>query len=341
MEDLEYRPLKMEVLEVYGKGYCLELYLKLTSKYIKVTQPDTPIEDIVLKYHAKGVEELYVTGTVFEEFKKSVRLSLMSLIKGKDSSEEDGDIPDSSFSEENKAKTKALAEEEGDGEIPDSAYSEGSKIEVALQGIESLLDPADEDSEELAEEEIEDEEALKAAEKLSAGHSLFKEMFTSGELDEEAKKMSQALTKATVRIVNGSRVFNLFDRFKSTCSHEYFIALSTSYIACCMIDQFSWGKRPQKEKVSMAALLVDIALGPEEFEELKKHKNRTENLSSKILNHPIDTAKKLEKDSKFISAETLTIIEQHHEKPNGKGFPKSVSYQAITALTAVYIVAHH
>ena len=41
-----------------------------------------------------------------------------------------------------------------------------------------------------------------------------------------------------------------------------------------------------------------------------------------------------------VPADVDTIIRQHHEKADGKGFPRSLSHQYIAPLAVVFIIAH-
>jgi HD-GYP domain-containing protein (c-di-GMP phosphodiesterase class II) len=58
-----------------------------------------------------------------------------------------------------------------------------------------------------------------------------------------------------------------------------------------------------------------------------------------ILNHPILASEEL-KQYEEIPEDVFAIIEQHHETPEGTGFPKKVDFNRITQLSALFIIAH-
>lgn len=58
-----------------------------------------------------------------------------------------------------------------------------------------------------------------------------------------------------------------------------------------------------------------------------------------IRAHPSAGAHALERSRLFL-ADELTIINQHHEKPDGSGFPRGLNYNTIPPLSAAFILAY-
>ena len=179
---------------------------------------------------------------------------------------------------------------------------------------------------------------------LAGAHEVLKSLINHDDLETDTLAVAQALTLGTVKTIRMSNILVKFAEFKKKCGREFIYSLMTSQVACLMIDQFNWANDAVKEKVALAALLCDIELLPEDFDLLKDGDLSglaKENLTKKIIYHPIETAHLLARESKFFSQETLTIVEQHHEMPSGGGFPKGINYQRISQLTAIYIIAHY
>lgn len=176
---------------------------------------------------------------------------------------------------------------------------------------------------------------------LSDTHDVFKEMFSSGRIDEEGMDIAKEVSKESLVLISKTNMLKKFKEFRENCKAEYLHALMTTYISSLMIDQFDWGNDEIKKKVSLAAMLCDITLDTTEFDLLRSAQNQTEHLTDKIIKHPLNVSTALAKISSLIEPETLIIIEQHHERPNGKGFPQGLDHQKISVLTAVYIVAHY
>jgi len=136
-------------------------------------------------------------------------------------------------------------------------------------------------------------------------------------------------------------ILDFYKEFAKNCTREYMRAMMTSHISTAMIDKFSWGNQKIKEKATMAALLCDIVLEEEDFKELEEKKGVKSELSQKILQHPSTVAEMLKAKADKFSSETISIIQQHHERPNGNGYPEGITYQITTILSCVYIVAYY
>jgi HD-GYP domain-containing protein (c-di-GMP phosphodiesterase class II) len=84
--------------------------------------------------------------------------------------------------------------------------------------------------------------------------------------------------------------------------------------------------------------MCDMTLKAEDFAELKAWRTSGGALSSRLKNHPADIANRLKKEKLLIPIETITIIEQHHEFPDGSGFPYGISVNRFNQLSAIFIV---
>jgi HD-GYP domain-containing protein (c-di-GMP phosphodiesterase class II) len=58
-----------------------------------------------------------------------------------------------------------------------------------------------------------------------------------------------------------------------------------------------------------------------------------------VKNHPLTIIDLLKNDLSNLSPETITIIKQHHERPDGQGFPVGVDHKRINQLSAILIVS--
>jgi len=118
-------------------------------------------------------------------------------------------------------------------------------------------------------------------------------------------------------------------------------------VATGIAGKLEWYTDKTLEKFIYAAYLHDMALASnQEFikisnsEKLKKMKSKlTEMEIKQILGHPNMAADMIE-EYKEISSDVVSIVRQHHECPDGSGFPGKITYQKITPLSSVFIVAH-
>src|SRR5690606_15220452 len=115
-----------------------------------------------------------------------------------------------------------------------------------------------------------------------------------------------------------------------------------SYTALSLLDTFDWSSEKIKEKMSLAIMVRDVLLWPEQFAQLRDYEKsgRTLALDEEIRNHPTKTAALLEADkNRWFPPEVCTIIQQHHERPDGGGFPAGLKHTKITVLSAIGIVS--
>ncbi len=176
---------------------------------------------------------------------------------------------------------------------------------------------------------------------LSVVHDVIKISFQEGYLNPDTMALAKELTSETSNSIAQIDIFEKYVEFKASCSGEYLHALLTSYLACAMAETFAWCNPEIKQKIVLASLLCDVMLNSSDFKEIRDKKNNTKELSKKIIEHPIKVASLLQVDIGFVSRETLTIIREHHERPNGKGYPHGVNYSNVTILTAIYIIANY
>jgi HD-GYP domain-containing protein (c-di-GMP phosphodiesterase class II) len=192
-------------------------------------------------------------------------------------------------------------------------------------------------------EMMKEEDALPKTQvkRINTGREIFSDVLRSGRLDPGAKELIDGMAKCTVKLVNKTKIFDLLNGFKKNTSEQYAQSLMTAHIACSICNTFSWSTEKIKEKVATASILCDITLKPEDFEEFKEKRNDLKSLSTQIIEHPNLVVTLISNQIDIISPESLTIIKQHHERPNGKGFPEEIGYASITLLTSIYIVANY
>lgn len=177
---------------------------------------------------------------------------------------------------------------------------------------------------------------------LGESHQILKTQIAKLGVSEVAIDMARDIGNNTLELISQiTNIFSLFQEFREKCEEEFMDALLIGYTASIMLDAFDWQSKEVKRKLFMASMLCDVTLDKNEIAELKKLKNNPKSLSKKVYNHPLDTVKLLSEGAKSspVSPEVLLIIEQHHEQPHEKGFPRRLDYHRIVPLAAIYIVA--
>lgn len=148
-------------------------------------------------------------------------------------------------------------------------------------------------------------------------------------------------TQALKFISNKQNIFKYFKEFKENCSDEFLKSILTSHLMMLMIDQFSWRSSAIKEKAALGCLLCDIVLSKDDFKWFEKKILDKSRVPEVVLKHPLTISNLLKRNGDLVSMETLSIIEQHHELPDGSGFPLGLTANRIHQLSAIYIVSHY
>jgi response regulator RpfG family c-di-GMP phosphodiesterase len=107
-----------------------------------------------------------------------------------------------------------------------------------------------------------------------------------------------------------------------------------------------WGSDTTFNKLTLASFLHDICLTNNDLaaistlEELDKEKAKfTKQEYDEFKQHPVFAAEMAKKMSE-VPPDVDVIIRQHHEKPDGTGFPRGLGHAYIAPLACVFIVAH-
>lgn len=120
-----------------------------------------------------------------------------------------------------------------------------------------------------------------------------------------------------------------------------------SVIACALAKELDWISKTTLDKLVYASVLCDITLAvrPEllkiqNFQEFEKIKTTLSEEDQKIfVNHPKDSANLIKRYFNTAPTDTDVLALQHHEMPDGKGFPLGIRAEKMAPLSALFIIA--
>jgi HD-GYP domain-containing protein (c-di-GMP phosphodiesterase class II) len=119
-----------------------------------------------------------------------------------------------------------------------------------------------------------------------------------------------------------------------------------AYLSCAIASQMEWGSETTFFKLNLAAFLHDITLTNHEIAAYRSLKelelDQDQFKPADVQAFKLHTVRGAEIARQFneIPADVDTIVMQHHEAPDGSGFPRGLSHSYIAPLTQVFIVAH-
>lgn len=120
---------------------------------------------------------------------------------------------------------------------------------------------------------------------------------------------------------------------KSSADHTRIV----NYVSVSILKELSWDSISTLEKMCLTVLLHDISLPERLFKERDVQKFSEED-TKLYLRHPEDSSH-IAKNFSSIGMGIDKFILEHHELPDGKGFPKKLNYNLIHPMSAVLHLA--
>ncbi|MCP4913070.1 MAG: response regulator [Oligoflexia bacterium] len=189
------------------------------------------------------------------------------------------------------------------------------------------------------------DESIETAEKVDRNIRLIQQMALSTGLSPTAVKMAEDTIEDIKGEIEGIKTIkNLLDLLEDQQNYLYDHATLMSYLCSFMCEKLGWNTRRSREKVVLAALFHDISLRDPELASVFY---RTE----ERLDMFNETQKKLYYGHPQLSCELIHALEidypglekiilQHHERPDGSGFPRKIDSKSIGTLASLFIFIH-
>ena len=117
-------------------------------------------------------------------------------------------------------------------------------------------------------------------------------------------------------------------------------SLMVSYIACAIANNMDWESKDTKMKLTMASFMHDITLNDHQLAKISNLRTIDQDdfddeEIKELKDHPLDAAKIIAKLPDF-PPDIDTIVAQHHELPDGSGFPRGLTHSNINPLSCVF-----
>lgn len=178
------------------------------------------------------------------------------------------------------------------------------------------------------------------AEQTEGAANIAKDFIKNFGVDRAALEVLKTANDRTMQMVKEAPgLYAFVKRFRGHCSEEYLKSSLTNFLVAMVLDKFPWKSLQIVQKTMFAGMLCDVTLMPADFEEVRKYERGEGPISERVRQHPIEVSALLKKKKELIPMETITIIEQHHERPDGKGFPYGITVSRFNQLSAVFIVS--
>lgn len=177
---------------------------------------------------------------------------------------------------------------------------------------------------------------------------LIQELSSRLGFDSEVRQIVKLNVNMTMKMIGNSpklsKVLHHSQLSKKNFISGHSVLLAS--ISCSISALMTWPSDTTFQKLVMTSLFHDFTFqnsdhakitGAKQLEE--RRPSLTEDEYHTIKNHPIKSAE-LIKQLHEVPSDVDTIVIQHHERPDGSGFPRGLNAHQIAPLAAVFIVAH-
>ncbi len=176
-------------------------------------------------------------------------------------------------------------------------------------------------------------------------HEVLAEFVSTSGLNDQAVKLADMAISMTLHLIDANP--KLTEIWQGMINGQNY--LSDHSIMTCYMAVDLCRNHPQMANdenylsLTLASFFHDIMIHDSELAQIDLASDDISELTDKqkqiIINHPLEAVAQLS-DVEGIPLDVLEIIEQHHELPDGTGFPKKIKEESIGNLTIIFQVAH-
>lgn len=196
----------------------------------------------------------------------------------------------------------------------------------------------------LQRKDLPKEEGMQAAEmSAEAIHELVHSIGFNEEVQDLAKKNVELTLKT---IGSNPRLSDLIGKITSEGSYISQHSTVLAHVACCVAKEMDWGSDATFSKLVLAAYMHDISLKEPGLAKVNTLRELEEKKSAfppeEVKQYHLHPAKAADvvRSFKEVPSDVDIIVQQHHERPNGSGFPRGLLFNYISPLSSLFIVAH-
>ncbi|MFN7684685.1 MAG: HD-GYP domain-containing protein [Oligoflexia bacterium] len=179
-------------------------------------------------------------------------------------------------------------------------------------------------------------------------HRTVQELLKQGEVPPEAGELIKSNLQLTMHAIGSKpRLKDVLDRVLSrTSGYLGGHSVALCQVSCTIAAAMEWGSKATYAKLNFASFLHDCALDSEDLARIQslselesKKSSLNEQTYQRVLQHGLKAAD-MSKTFSEVPANVDQILLQHHERPDGSGFPRGLTHTSIAPLSALFIIAH-
>lgn len=210
-----------------------------------------------------------------------------------------------------------------------------SVLNIERENIKTLIDSVCDSIEMI----INDKNKTKD-EKIFDVHSVVLDTVKSLGISQEAQKAAAQGVNYALDVIKGDRSLDKISKRLFSKEERYLSkhSVALAYVTNAIISNTHWNSIENKYTLSLVSLFHDASALPFNFEESRYTDEGREGLNLNV-NHPQEAINLL-KNWKNLDADIEQIILEHHERPDGSGFPKKLRSHNLKPLSSLFIFCH-
>jgi len=158
-----------------------------------------------------------------------------------------------------------------------------------------------------------------------------------------AKQAKQAIESSITLMKSDPSLHDLFQKIMRGNDFISEHSLLLTYICGQICSKVSWKSDTTLQKLSMACLLHDVGLTDPELAKIdgiespEAQELSTEDMKT-LVAHPSKSAEII-RQAKELYSDVDVIVSQHHERPDGNGYPRGLAPNSVSPLSCIFIIA--
>jgi len=176
---------------------------------------------------------------------------------------------------------------------------------------------------------------------LERDHNLFKSAVSKIGLEKEVFEMAENINAETFSLINSYADFrSLLREFKSNSKEAFAATTLCSYLIIKMAQNLNNVTKSDAyyERLSLGVFLANLGLSDEDMSLIKSTKSKHK-LPKRIKKQPETLIQNIKKSGEKLHPEVIQLISQHHERPDGSGFPQRLEARHFSIFSALYVIA--
>lgn len=154
-------------------------------------------------------------------------------------------------------------------------------------------------------------------------------------IEEEKIKQIECLKNKNIDFLkNIDSLGSLYEMYEVNNNQSIIKKQMETFILINILEKSGKYSKTIIEEFTVALLLSDLLLNEDEYWLSQKASKKT--LNNKLLNHGREILNVIPKDT--LKSFSISFIKDHHEKPDGTGFPSSKNCKDLNYFTSLYII---